>query len=332
MGKRVSFWDRASGRPLRSLEHPASDGAFSPEGDELVLVRGQHVELVDPATGRLVRTFEARRAGTFMDEVRSPVFSPDGALLATPDSGLVRLWDRASGRLLTSFARPGNETPATSLGFSPDGSELAAGYLDGLVVVFNVKLGPSRALPGFDAGAEKPRSAPLPLGLESDRTDSSVATPEALAARGLRLLLDGAPSSGRAYLRAAAEAGVATAAARLAWAFERGLGGPRDVAAAEHWREVARAKGDSDDPLAALLLAVEKKDEKLLRAAAERNEPDALLALAALHANEAPALVARACALGDPRALVLHGDSIVAIDSDAATRDYERAAALGVRR
>src|SRR5581483_694958 len=84
------------------------------------------------------------------------------------------------------------------------------------------------------------------------------------------------------------------------------------------------ARGELDaaaaagDPLAAVLVAVAKKDDVALRAAAARGEPDAL-----------PALLVRACALDDPPALVRHGDSVLDADPLAAERDYLRADALG---
>ena len=62
--------------------------------------------------------------------LRSLIFSEDGPLLATPeDSGAVKLWDVATGRLLATFR--GHDGPIAWVGFSPDGLILATAGRDG---------------------------------------------------------------------------------------------------------------------------------------------------------------------------------------------------------
>ena len=332
-GEETYFWDRASGRRLRGFDERGSFLLYS-GGEVLVVASTGRLEVRDPSTWRVVRAFEEH-----VSHVVAVTASRDGSLVGTAvKGGLVRVWDRSSGRILESFQRPGGPLDASSVAFSPDGRELVAGYTDGSIVAWRVR-------PGTGAWSPEPAraepEAPGALALEEDRSGAEVATPGRLAERGLRLLLGGAPSSGRAYLRAAAEAGDARAATRLAWALERGLGGRRDAAEAERWREAARARGDllargeteaaaaSGDPLALALVALARKDEQGLAAAAARNEPDALLALVETRPREAARLLERACALEDPRALVWHGDLFIIADPEAAAADYLRAAPSG---
>ena len=340
-GEVVTFWDRASGRVLREFQERGSHLLWA--GDEVLFVGGMgRLELRDPASFRVVRTFEEH-----VGHLVAAAASRDGSLIATTigatalggtGGGLVRVRDRSSGRVLETFQRPGGPLDASSVAFSPDGRELVAGYVDGSVVAWRVRPGTGAWSPDPDHAEPE---APGALALEEDRAGPEVATPERLAERGLRLLLGGAPSSGRVYLRAAAEAGDGRAAMRLAWALERGLGGRRDAALAERWRETARARGDllargetvaaaaSGDPLASALVALANKDEPGLAAAAARNEPDALLALVEMRPREAARLLERACALEDPRALVWHGDLFIIADPEAAATDYLRAAPSG---
>ncbi|MFI9833179.1 helix-turn-helix domain-containing protein [Streptomyces sp. NPDC051913] len=103
---------------------------FAPDGRTLAVVGiegdGDRVTLLDPATGRTVRTL---RPG-----IRSPLslaFSPDGRSLATvgTTNGQVRTWDVRTGDLLADF---GVGEGVTSPAYSPDGRALAMGTVSGV--------------------------------------------------------------------------------------------------------------------------------------------------------------------------------------------------------
>jgi beta-lactamase regulating signal transducer with metallopeptidase domain len=68
-------------------------------------------------------------------------FSPDSVTFASgqESSSVVRLWDSATGGLISSFQ--GAESPIVSLQISPDGRRLAAGAQDGAVLVWDLTSG-----------------------------------------------------------------------------------------------------------------------------------------------------------------------------------------------
>ncbi|MFI5531898.1 trypsin-like peptidase domain-containing protein [Kitasatospora sp. NPDC051853] len=109
--------------------------AFSPDGTTLATGTSvgrtqENVQLWDARRGVL-------RLRLRVSDVNDLAFSPDGRLLATADeTGAARLWDAATGALLTILARPAAGVRA--LAFSPDGTILATGELDGTVRLTDV--------------------------------------------------------------------------------------------------------------------------------------------------------------------------------------------------
>lgn len=88
------------------------------------------------------------RLGKERGNLEAVVFSPDGKLLATVarDEKRVRLWDVAGKKELSALAAP---EVVWSIQFSPDGTLLAAGCINGTVQVWHVARGEERGrIPG----------------------------------------------------------------------------------------------------------------------------------------------------------------------------------------
>ncbi len=92
------------------------------------------VRLFDPA-GKLVRTVEVTREGW---GAVSPVFSPDGKLLAVGNRNFgTPVFEVSTGKRLQTFPRRMTHEVA----FSPDGKTIAAAYVDGAVALWDVATG-----------------------------------------------------------------------------------------------------------------------------------------------------------------------------------------------
>ncbi|MFJ9690763.1 WD40 repeat domain-containing serine/threonine protein kinase [Kitasatospora sp. NPDC101183] len=108
---------------------------FSADGSKLAARGDDLVRVTDLRTGSTTTLPHA-------DHYLSLAFSPDGAVLATgrgpaeprdrsaPDSYSTLLWDTATGTVLRTFTQT---DPAAAVAFSPDGSWLAIGTLDGVI-------------------------------------------------------------------------------------------------------------------------------------------------------------------------------------------------------
>lgn len=125
--RRVFFWDTATGIPTAApISGSARAGGltYSPDGRSLALgCADGTVALCDVATGNVYRTLVSRSK-----YVIRVAYSPDGALVAGGGSdGIVWVWRGADGDLLWS-GQVDSELPESiwRVGFSPDGSEVAA--------------------------------------------------------------------------------------------------------------------------------------------------------------------------------------------------------------
>jgi WD40 repeat protein len=78
-------------------------------------------------------------------DLRRATLSADGQRLATPQGAQVALWELAP--LKQIFQLGGHTAPVVSVAFSPSGSRLAAGAMDGRVVIWDATPGKAAAAP-----------------------------------------------------------------------------------------------------------------------------------------------------------------------------------------
>jgi WD40 repeat protein len=126
----VRLWEVASGKERATLPHGPKASpwvAFSPNGETLASVGGnpRMVRLWDVATGNEQNAFPVP-ASTMMVSL---TVAPDGRTVALGErDGRIRLWDGLTGQEQATYqAGP----QPMSLGFSPDGTTLAACYMGG---------------------------------------------------------------------------------------------------------------------------------------------------------------------------------------------------------
>lgn len=134
------LWDRATGRQLRSFiaKSPMHYAAFSPDA-RLVATTGGMVDegegsllLWDVATGKRIRNFEGA--------CFSPVFSPDGKIIAARCShGEISLFDTESGQFRIKYAA--HDIGTSSIIFSSSGHTLVSGGEDKIVKQWDASSG-----------------------------------------------------------------------------------------------------------------------------------------------------------------------------------------------
>jgi WD40 repeat protein len=139
------------GCPIHEGAKAMSAVSFSPDGKRLATASRESttIYIVDPVTGKVERALEElSKTG-----VAALAFSPGGKYLAASTffQGMVVIWDAATGERVheLSTAMVGEASnmdfapPITSLAFSADGSKLAAGLPDWVVVFDLAKLKPT---------------------------------------------------------------------------------------------------------------------------------------------------------------------------------------------
>ena len=130
----VQLWNRDTGQPLRTFEHPigVESIAFRPDG-RVLATRDENnaLQLWDVATGQRIRTTEVQPAGA-----NSIAFSPDGLILAAAGKTGVNLWDVNTNRILKILT--GQTGSVTHVAFGPDGNMVAGSSDDGSVLLWDV--------------------------------------------------------------------------------------------------------------------------------------------------------------------------------------------------
>jgi WD40 repeat protein len=110
-----------------------------------------HINLYDPATGKLLRTL-ATPDGKPSAPCDALAFSTDGARLASgAQDQVVRLWEVATGRQL--WESPRHQRSVSGLGFSHDGKRLVS-TTGGILRISPSGLG-NRKAPGWPTDSEK---------------------------------------------------------------------------------------------------------------------------------------------------------------------------------
>jgi RNA polymerase sigma factor (sigma-70 family) len=137
----VHIWDVAAAKILHTLGDKNSlfNVAFSPDDKALVAVGRQHARVWEVATGR--EMYRTQEVNSLAKEV---AFSPKSKefLTAERNGPGLHLWDVATGAL-----RPepvAHQSAPASVAFSPDGSRVVSGGMDGQVITWDANTGASR--------------------------------------------------------------------------------------------------------------------------------------------------------------------------------------------
>lgn len=114
--------------------------AFTPDSKHFLAASYYDLKYWDPGTGEVVRKFP----GEDSHVVHSVEVSFDGKFALSGDnSGMVKLWDIQSGKLLKIFS--GHMGIVNSVAFSPDGKSALSGSDDGTTRLWDIATGKERA-------------------------------------------------------------------------------------------------------------------------------------------------------------------------------------------
>lgn len=143
----IRLWDLRSGMARGRVKTSRKIATSEPRVRSLA-ISGDGLRIAAGQSGGLVQVFDLA-SGAELCRVRAGeqlifrlCFTPDGRALATASAdstGVLRLWEVPSGRLLRSFE--GFSGPLRALAISPDGAELAAGGDDGVVRIWRLESG-----------------------------------------------------------------------------------------------------------------------------------------------------------------------------------------------
>jgi RNA polymerase sigma factor (sigma-70 family) len=114
----VRLLDPSSGKSLRTLGDSVCDFAFSSDDKRLATLDNSHVRVWDITTGKLLRAFPVSYHDAFL------AFAPDGRVLAVANRRTVCLWDVTTGAAVDQA--PGHQDYVHALAVAPDGRTVAS--------------------------------------------------------------------------------------------------------------------------------------------------------------------------------------------------------------
>jgi WD40 repeat protein len=149
-GANVAVWDAASGATkvtFSGREH-VFDVAFSPDGELLAASTGEGTaRLWSLKTGKEVHTLKPKPEEAWSASI---AFAPDGKRIAVTGAHTTTLYDVATGAPVCA-TKPGRRV--SGIAYGPDGLELATGWRDGRVEVWEAGTGRSLRSFGITNGA-----------------------------------------------------------------------------------------------------------------------------------------------------------------------------------
>jgi WD40 repeat protein len=132
----IKLWNLDTGTLIRNLtEHNASVRSLAISGDSQTLVSGsfdQTIKLWHLPDGEVTKTITDR------EPIAAIALSPNGKFLAsTGDDGSIKLWSLAAGQQIADLI--GNRHCIGSMTISPDAHTIAAGTVNGYVVLWKLE-------------------------------------------------------------------------------------------------------------------------------------------------------------------------------------------------
>jgi WD40 repeat protein len=135
----VKIWDLSSHKAVVTLDHSRGsvlEPSFSPDGKLLAAAcRSPNVVKVwDATTGRIA--YECKYVGGM---IGNAVFNPEGNRLAACGENGIQIWDTATHQSVATFRA--DASFGWCLAFSPDGTRLAMGTIEGVLEVWDTRAG-----------------------------------------------------------------------------------------------------------------------------------------------------------------------------------------------